>query len=197
MAIGGDAKDRGAARERPPEGALAAAQAPAGLIDVERRRGTDVAEQFLVGLLQGGAHAADDGLNGAARDLGAEELAGKLCCVAARDAVPDREAGDRRLQARAEGARLHIGRQRGARHGAAVRAAQALQAMLTEDDRDRGQLRDLVTRRLADGPPLRLAEAVAAGAARRPVVDHRVDGLERRQPTAVAFVARLSAATAP
>src|SRR5664280_1078352 len=83
----------------------------------------------------GGARAADDGLDGTARELGAEELAQKLCGVAPGDAVPDREGGDRRLQARAEGSRRYVDRQLGARHGAALRAAQALQAVLAEDDR--------------------------------------------------------------
>src|SRR5450756_2321623 len=182
----GDAEDGGAARERPPERALAAAQAPAGLVDVDGRRGAHVAEQVFVGLLQSGARAADDGLDGTARELGAEELAKELCGIAARDAIAYCEGGDGRLEARAEGARRHPGRQRGARHGAALRAAQALQAMLAEDDGDRRQLRDLMARRRADGATLRLAAAVAAGAARGPVLDHRVDRLERRQMTTVA-----------
>src|SRR5450759_3305556 len=182
----GAAEDGGAAGERSPERALAAAQAPAGLVDVERRGGAHVAEQVFVGLLQSGARAADDGLDGTARELGAEELAQELCGIAARDAIAYCEGDDGRLEARAEGARRHPGRQRGARHGAALRAAQALQAMLAEDDGDRRQLRDLMARRRADGATLRLAEAVAAGAARGPVLDHRVDRLERRQMTTVA-----------
>ena len=101
-------------------------------VNVERRGGADVGEEVFVGLLEGGARAADDGLDGTARELGAEEFAQKLCGVAARDAVPDREGGDGRLQARAEGAPRHPGRQRGAPHGAALRAAQALQAMLAK-----------------------------------------------------------------
>jgi hypothetical protein len=99
-------------------------------LDVERRGGAQVAEQVLVGLLQGGARAADDGLDGTARELGAEELAQELCGVASRDAVAHREGGDRRLQARAEGAGWDLGRQLCPRGAAAVRAAQALQAML-------------------------------------------------------------------
>src|SRR5450756_384529 len=122
----GDAEDRGAAGERAPERALAAAQAPAGLVDVERRRGAHVAEQVLVGLLQGGARAADDGLDGTARERGAEELAQELCGVAPRDAVPDRQGDDRRLEARAEGAGWDLGRQLCPRGAAARRAAQAL-----------------------------------------------------------------------
>ena len=52
VAVGGDAKERRTRGEGAPERALAAAQAPAGLIDVERRGGADVAEQVLVGLLK-------------------------------------------------------------------------------------------------------------------------------------------------
>ena len=151
VAIGGDAEDRGAAGERAPERALAAAQAPAGLVDVDRRGGADVAEQVLVGLVEGPGRALHDGVDRAARELGAKQLAQELRGVAAGDAVAHREGGDRRLQARAEGSRRHLGRQLGARHGAAVRAAQALQAMLAEDDRDRRQLRDLMARGLANG----------------------------------------------
>src|SRR5450756_1815714 len=49
MATLGDAEDRGAAGERAPQRALAAAQAPAGLVDVDGRRGAHVAEQVFVG----------------------------------------------------------------------------------------------------------------------------------------------------
>src|SRR5665647_2283997 len=115
VAIGSDAKDRGAAGERPPERALAAAQAPAGLVDVERRGGADVPEQVLVGFVEGPGHALHDGVDRAGREFGAEELPQKLCGVAPRDAVAHREGGDRRLQARAEGSRRHSGGQLGAR----------------------------------------------------------------------------------
>lgn len=155
-----------------------------------------MAEQFLVGLLQGGAHAADDGLDGAARELGAEELSHKLRGVAPRDAVAHRQGGDRRGQARAEGARRHLGWQRGARHGAALRAAQTLQAVLADDHGRRGQLRDLVARWLADGATLRFAEDVAAGAARGPVLDELIERRQRRQTTTVAWMAGLGAASA-
>jgi hypothetical protein len=107
----------------PLKRALAAAQAPAGLVDVERRRGADVPEEVLVGLVEGQGRALQDRLEEARGEARSEELAQKLCGVAPRDAVPDREGGDRRLEARAEGSRRHLGRQFGARGGAAVRAA--------------------------------------------------------------------------
>src|SRR5450759_5380429 len=100
---------------------------------------------------------------------------------ATRDAVPDREGGDRRLEARAEGSRRHSGEQRGARRGAALRAAQALQAMLAEDDRRRRQLRDLMARGRPERRALRGAEHVAAAAAGGPVVEKLVERLDRRQ----------------
>jgi hypothetical protein len=46
VAVGGDAKDGGPPGESAPQGALAAAGAPAGLIDVDRRGGADVVEQL-------------------------------------------------------------------------------------------------------------------------------------------------------
>ena len=175
MATLGDAEDRGAPGERSPERAPAATQAPAGLVDVERRGGADVAEQVLVGLVEGQGHALQDRLDGACGDARSEELAKELCGVAPRDAVPDREGGDGRLQAWAESSPRNIDRQRGARHGAALRAAQALQAVLADDDGDRRQLRDLMARRLADGARLRLAEAadLAEGARVLPRHPHR------------------------
>jgi hypothetical protein len=69
--------------------------------------------------------------------------------------------------------------------------------MLAEDDGDRGQLRDLMARRLADGATLRLAEAVAAGAALGPVVDELVKCRDGRQMTTASRMARLGAAPAP
>ena len=72
-----------------------------------------------------------------------------------------------------------------------------MEPVLAEDDGRRGQLGDLVARRLADGATFRFAEAVAAGAVRGPVLNLLVDGLQRRQLTAVACVARLGAAPAP
>jgi len=66
--------------------------------------------------------------------------------------------------------------------------------MLAEDDGDRGQLRDLVARRPADGATLRRAEDVAAGAARGPVVDELIARRARRQTTTVARMAGLGTA---
>ena len=181
----------------PPERAPAAAQAPAGLVDVDGRGAAHVAEEVLVGLLEGGARAADDGLDGTARELGAEELAHKLCGVTARDAVPDRQGGDRRLQARTEGAGWDLGRQLCPRGAAALRAAQPLQAVLAEDDRGRRQLRDLMARGRPARRALRSAEHVAAGAALGPVVDELVERRDGRQMPTTSGMARLGAAPAP
>jgi hypothetical protein len=68
----------------------------------------------------------------------------------------------------------------------AVGTAQALQPVLGEEDRDRGQLRDLMASRLANGATLRLTEVVAAAAALGPVVDELIERLDRYQPATVA-----------
>jgi len=106
----------------PLKRALAAAQAPAGLVDVDGRGGADLVCKLSVGLCERRARVLHDGVDRAGRERGAEQLAQKLCGVTTGDAVPDREGGDRRLEARAEGSRRHSGEQRGARRGAAVRA---------------------------------------------------------------------------
>ena len=126
----GDAEDRGAKGERPPERALAAAQAPAGLVDVDGRGGADVAEQVLVGLVECRGCALQDRLDRARGDARSEEFTDELDRVTVRDAVPNREGGDRRLQARAEGAGRDLGRQLCPRGAAAVGAAQALEPVL-------------------------------------------------------------------
>jgi len=166
-------------------------------LDVERRGGADVAEEVLVGFVEGQGHALQDRLDGACADARSEELAQELCGVAPRDAVAYREGGDRRLKTRAEGAGWDLGRQLCPRGAAALRAAQALQAMLAEDDRDRRQLRDLVARRRPDGATLRLAETVAAGAARGPVLEKLVERRDRRQMATASRMAGLGAAPAP
>ena len=190
--VGGDSEDRHAEGERAPARALAAAQAPAGLVDVDGRGGADLVCKRRVGLRERLARLLHDGVDRARRELGAEQLSHQFHRVAAGDAVSDGEGGDRRLQARAEGSRWHSGRQCGAHGGAAVGATQPLQAMLGEDDRDRRQLRDLVASRLANGAALRLAEAVAAGTTLGPVIDELIDALKRKQGTTSALVAELA-----
>ena len=65
--------------------------------------------------------------------------------------------------------------------------------MLGDTDRDRGQLGDLVAGRLAEGAMLGLSEAVAAGAALWPVLDDLIHGLDRGQPSTMAFMTMLGA----
>src|SRR5450756_1178882 len=177
----------------PLKRAPAAAQAPAGLVNVDGRGGADVAEEVLVGLVEGPGHALQDRRDRACGEARSEELAQKLCGVAPGDAVAHREGGDRRLEARAEGSRRHSGGQLGARYGAALRAAQALQAMLAEDDRGRRQLRDLMARGRPERRALSAAEHVAAAAATGPVVDELVERRDRRQMTTASRMARLGA----
>ena len=77
-AVGRHSEERRLGRERRPQRALAAAQAPAGLVDVDRRGATDVAEQLLVGEEERLAGAAHDRVHRTGRDIGAEELAHEL-----------------------------------------------------------------------------------------------------------------------
>jgi len=119
----GDAEERLLPAEHAPERAPLSSGAPAGLVDVERRGLPELVVQVRVGFLQGCAGAADDHIDGAGRERRAKQLAQELCGVASGDTVAHREGGDRRLEARAEGSRRHLGRQFGARGGAAVRAA--------------------------------------------------------------------------
>ena len=176
----------------PLKRALAAAQAPAGLLDVDGRGGADLAEQVLVGLVEGQGRALQDRLDRASGDAGSEQLTHELDRVTARDAVSDREGDDRCLQARAEGSPRHVGRQLGARRGATGRAAQALQAMLAEEHGGRRQLRDLMAHGLPARLALRWAEHMAAAATTRPVLDELVERLDRRQMTTVSRLARLT-----
>lgn len=97
MPVGGDSEDSRTLGEQRPERALAAAQAPAGLVDVDCCGETDVAEQLLVGEGERLAGAAYDRLDRAGRDVGAEQVARQLGGIAAGDAVPDRERRDRGL----------------------------------------------------------------------------------------------------
>src|SRR5450830_1347817 len=172
----------------PLKRALAAAQAPAGLVDVDDRGGADLVCKLSVGLCERLARVLHDGVDRARRERGAKQLAQELCGIAPGDAVSDGEGGDRRLEARAEGSRRHPGRQLGARGGAAVRAAQPLQPMLAEDDRGRRQLRDLMARGLPDRLALRRAEHMTAAATTRPVLDDLIDAFKRKQETARALV---------
>jgi hypothetical protein len=130
-----------------------------------------VAEQVLVGLVEGQGGALQDRLDRARADARCEELSDELDRVTGRDAVSDREGDDRCLQARAEGSPRHLGRQLGARRGATGRAAQPLQPLLAEEHGGRRQLRDLMARGLPERRALRRAEDVAAAAAGGPVVE--------------------------
>jgi hypothetical protein len=126
-----------------------------------------------------------------------KEFAQELCGVAPRDAVPDRERGHRRLQARAEGSWGNSGWQRGARLASTLRTTQAMQAVLGHRDRDGGQFGHLVALWRSRVPALVRGEAVRAGvAARRPVVEDLVYPLEGQQRALLAFVSGLTAGTA-
>jgi hypothetical protein len=197
MAVGSDAKECRVRGERAPERAPAATQALTGLIDVDRRRSADVTEQVIVGLLKRRGRASHERIDRAGGDAGAERLAQQLGSVAAGETVTHRQGRDRRLQAWAEGASWHVARKLGAGLGATGGTAQAVEPMLGEEDRDRGQLRDLMARGLPQRLALRHAEHVAAAAASGPVVDDLIERLDRCQPTTASWMARLGTALAP
>jgi len=67
------------------------------------------------------------------------------------------------------------------------------QTVLGDLDRERGQLRQLVARRLAAADTLRLGEAMPTGAALGEALDHPVDSLDREQRPMTAEMARLAA----
>jgi len=96
-------------------------------------------------------------------------------------------------EARAEGAGWDLGRQLCPRGAAAVGAAQAMEPVLGQEDRNRRQLRDLVARGLPLRRAFRRAEEVAAAAAGGPVVEKLVERLDRRQMTSASRMARLGA----
>jgi hypothetical protein len=193
VAVGGDANERRPLGERAPQRVLSAAQAPAGLVDGDRRRGADVLRKPRLGRFERPARALHDRVDRAGRRAAAEELAHELDRVAAGEAVSDREGGDGRLEAGAEGAAGRLGRQLGARASSADRTAQAEQAVLAELERDLGQLRHLVAGGLAERLALLRLEQVAAAAARGPVLDDLPDRIGRHQCPPPARMAGLAA----
>ena len=109
VTIGRDLKHRDAVGEGAPQSALAAAQAPPGLIDIDVRRSAHPPEQLLMRLGQCVAGASEDVIDRAAADPRAEQLLAQLHGVAARDPVAHRQRRDRCLQARPERARGDLG----------------------------------------------------------------------------------------
>src|SRR6266545_8145574 len=197
VAVGRDPEDRLGRGERGPERALAAAQAPAGLVDVDGGGGADVIVKLSMGPCERLTGALHERVDGTGRQVGAKQVAHQLDGVAAGDAVPDRERGDRRLKPRPERRAGVASGKLGARLGGTGRAAQPVQAVLRHRDRDRRQLTDLVALRDGRVDTLVLAEQTrAAIAALRPMLNHPIDALERKQPTVPALVARLTATAA-
>src|SRR5207247_2340884 len=97
------------------------------------------------GPLARGADAAPAGgpagrADGARRELGPEGVALELAGVASGDAGSTRERRARRLHARAERWPGNVGRELSPGLGGTSRAAQPMQAMLADRDRDRRQL---------------------------------------------------------
>ena len=114
--------------------------------------------------------------------------------VAPRDTVPDRERHDRGLQPRPERRARNTGRELSARPGRTLGAAHSVKPMLSDLERDRRQLGDLVTPRLHDVDQLLRAEHVRARpAALGPMLDHLVDLLGRKQPPVLALMPGLAA----
>ena len=99
----------------------------------------------------------EDCVHAASANTRAEQLFGALDRVLARDTVAHRQRRDRRLQARAEAALGYLVGEPRARALSALRTAKALSTVLDHPHRGRGQLFDLVARRLTEGQraPLR------------------------------------------
>ena len=109
------------------------------------------------------------------RDLDAEQLAGELGRVAARDTVSDRERHDRRLEPGAERRPCRPGKL-GVRVGLALRAAHTVESVLGHPDRDRRQFSDLMPPQLARVDQLRRVEHTRARPTPlRPMLDDLVD----------------------
>src|SRR6266536_5314879 len=181
----------------PPERARLAAQVPAGLVDVERRRCTGPLEQLVVDRRQRLGGAGEDRVDRPDCDRAAKQLLHQLNDLSTRKTVANRQGCDRRLQLRPETGARNAGRQLGTHRSAAVGAADALQAMLADLDRQRRQLRHLVPRRRTTRLTLILAEDMTATAACRPVVDDLRHPLDRKQRPPVTDMADLPALLPP
>ena len=196
VAAGRDPKDRRRTAQRAPQRPVVAGGLPAGLVDVDDRGRPDPLLELRVRPAQRRAGPLDDRVDRPARKLDSEQLARELGRVAAGDAVANGERHDRRLQPWPE-RRAQSGGQLGPCSGGALAAAEAVQPMLGDADRDRRQLRDLVSPGLGCLNALRLAEHVRArAAALGPMLDDLVDLLGRKQPPLPALVPGLTTALA-
>src|SRR6476660_4488962 len=102
MTGGGDAKDGNLIGEGAPEEPPLARLLPAGLIDADNRGAANrIAEPFL-GLAKSEALALDDGIDGADRDLRAEELATEIDHLTAGEPKAGGEGGEGCLKTGAE-----------------------------------------------------------------------------------------------
>jgi hypothetical protein len=169
------------------------AQIPAGLVDVERRRCTGPLEQLLIDGLERRGGAGEDRVDRPDCNRAAKELLHQLNDLSTRKTVANRQGCDRRLQLRTEAATRNTRRQLGTHRATAVRAADALQAVLADLDRKRRQLRHLMPRRLTTRLALVIAEDVAATTARRPVLEDLRHPLGRKQCAPVPDVTGLGA----
>jgi hypothetical protein len=142
-----------------------------------------------VGQRRGGPR--ENRVHRARADTRAEQLFQELHGISAGDAVAYRERRYGRVQTRPEGASRHPLRQLGAAPTATGRAANALAAVLAHTHRDRRELLDLVTHRLADRHALCLAKNVPTAAALRPILDDLIGRPHGQQRTVVALMAIL------
>src|SRR6266536_2655093 len=91
--------------EGAPERARLAAQVPAGLVDVERRRCTGPLEQLVVDRRQRLGGAGEDRVDRPDCDRAAKQLLHQLNDLSTRKTVANRQGCDRRLQLRPKQAR--------------------------------------------------------------------------------------------
>ncbi len=195
--VGRDPQDGRPLAEGTPERARLTAQVPAGLVDVERGGITCPLEQLVVDRLERLGRASEDRVDRPDRERAAEQLLHQLDQLPARKTIPNRERRDRRLQLRTEAAARDTRRQLSSNRAAARWAAEPLQAVLADLDRERRQLRDLMPRRCRNGLTLVVGENVAAATPLRPVIDDIRHPLDWKQRSPVTRMSRLSARLAP
>ena len=192
VAVLGDLQEHRAGGVRGPQRASIALGAPAGLIDMHRRRLQHLVCEVQVRAGQRFGGALADRVGRAGRERDPEQIASQFADTAPRDPVRGGQRHQRRLQPRPERRGADLVRQGGAGPCATVPTAQLVRAMLAEEHTDRRQLGDLMATEPPTRPALRGIERPPAPATRpRVVIDDLIHLIRRLQLTASATVPKL------
>jgi hypothetical protein len=176
------------AGKRAPERPAVAAGLPPGLVDVHDRRALELLLQPGVRRGERLAGPLDDRVDRPGRKLDAEQLAGELGGGATGDPVAHRERDHRSLEPRPERPPRRRG-SLGRRDRRALRTADAVQPILGHPNRGRRQLAHLTPPRLGRINTIGPGEHPRARPAPlRPMLDHLVDPLGRKQPPVATLV---------